>query len=160
MFEKVFTILQYRPCVHEYVYKNEMFFLPMMQSLVQEKRVEVLEKHSIVKSQEQESLYALQWRQLYHDINGTFPSLSPDSDVFSFRESGKNLGEIHSLLSAKILGIPYFCSNDHGSKYLAKRLSTSKRTVTILTLHDVVEQEKVKLLLSNTQRRGLLSLHK
>ena len=59
--------------------------------------------------------------------------------ITEYRSAGSSLGEIHLSLAAKELGIPLICSDDRGTKKLARMMSDESFTLEVYTLGETLQ---------------------
>lgn len=161
-FKSVFICLDLHPCLHEYVYKEELFNIDSVQDLVNENFIQVISIEDLASSIGAKKLYVILFKDYYKYMNEQ--EWIDKDDVFSKRYAGKNMGEIHSLILALYLKIPCFFSNDKGAKTLAKNKINSqsfeievKNVEQVFYDIDAIENNEVEL---KEKRRILKSIKK
>lgn len=123
-FKNVFVCLDLHPCLHEYVYNEELFNIDSVRDLVNENFIQVISIKDLTSSIDDRKLYVILFKDYYKYMNEQ--EWIDKDDVFSKRYARKNMGEIHSLILALYLKIPCFFSNDKGAKTLAKNKINSQ----------------------------------
>ena len=64
----------------------------------------------------------------------------PDGeDIYTYECPDESLGEIRFIFMVKILGYPYFMSNDGNARRLAEKNSTSKRRIITWSIYETLQ---------------------
>ena len=150
-FKSIFEILNISPAIHTYVFNNELFSNNSIKVLVNENYIKILNYNDFL----EDDIDKISYQQYFHDYylfmnNERLGNL----DIFTYRISGYNLGEIHSLITAHICKIPVFMSKDKGAKELAdNRINSTAFQIIVKNIEEVFNEcEKISTLNSTIKR--------
>lgn len=138
VFKTIFEELGVVPCTHRWVASNEMIS-SHLRKLVSDGHVKIIEWTDIIHSKGEEKLYESNFCGLYERKEHKTLELN-NCPITEYRSAGSSLGEIHLSLAAKELGIPLICSDDGGTKKLAKMMSDDSFTLKVHTLGEVLQK--------------------
>lgn len=132
----IFNSLNKIPFIHTYVFENELLINEAIKDLVNEKYIVIKEYADVVTSCYAKKQYVDEFIDLYFFLN--FEEIVSDFNVITTHKSGKNMGEIHSLIFAHYLNIPVFMSNDKGARELTKsKINNSSFSIEVKDVCDV-----------------------
>lgn len=109
--------------MHPWVYDREIknIFTPVQQYV--DKHIQVYEYNTFIKDDDDEYLYAVTFKSLYEAMNNKPIPIDP-LHFRTYKHSGENLGEIHSIILSMLMEIPILLSDDHKAKEVAvKRIN-------------------------------------
>ena len=135
-FEALIKDLNIQPIVHEYVYKEELFSNNCAKKMLECGLLKE-EKFDDFINEKNKNEYIRYFETFYKYANG-MDIVYKKNNYKTYRKSGENLGEIHSLCLALIKVYPMFLSDDSG----AKRLNASiekKSKIMIKNIYEVYE---------------------
>lgn len=135
-FKSIFISLDLKPILHKFLYEQELLTNELVKDLVKDNFIRLISYDDFIKN---ERLFFVEFRDFYKSMNGVAFSES-DESIFDFCQAHKNLGEIHTVLMAKELKIPCFFSNDHGAKFLARKINTAAYTLEVFNLIEVFKK--------------------
>lgn len=150
-FKSIFEILNINPAIHIYVFDNELFHNNSIKTLVSENYIKILNYSDFLI----DDVDTVSYQQYFHDYYFFMNSEKLGNlDIFTYRKSGYNLGEIHSLITAQICKIPVFMSNDKGAKELAyNRINSTAFQIIVKNIEEVFNEcEKISKLNSTIKR--------
>lgn len=134
--KSIFTALGRKPCLHTFVFNEEILTNVAIKELVKENFIEVIEYSSVLKEPWMETLYINTFVDYYEYMNSE--KIPNTMDSIKQHRAKKNMGEIHSLLFAQYLNIPIFMSNDNGARNLAiSKINTQSSTIIVKNVLEV-----------------------
>lgn len=150
-FKSIFEILIINPAIHIYVFDNELFHNNSIKALVNENYIKILNYNDFLK----DDVDRVSYQQSFYDYYLFMNNEKLDNlNIFTYRKSEYNLGEIHSLITAQICKIPVFISNDKGAKELAyNRINSTAFQIIVKNIEEVFDEcEKISKLNSTIKR--------
>jgi len=149
LFIRTMNELNIQPVVHYYVAEREMSVKNVIATeLLYSGYLKVYHKEDIVKSEDDEQLYASYFRKWYNYLNFDKPRLEKNVDVFELLRADHSLGEIHSTLMAYFLKLKMIMSDDSDAAALVKYAGLSE--IEVWNLVDVYSIIGVKTIKSIT----------
>lgn len=136
--QKIVDFYGFELVMHPWVYDREIKGLNTNVDTYVQKNVQVLEYVDFLES-EDEALYDIVFKDLYRCMNRD-ESVDESYRTFkTYNRAGKNLGEIHSVILAKFLGIPLLLSDDYNAKEIAaKRINTDTFQLDVKKSFDIM----------------------
>ena len=138
LFRRVFKALGLIPVVHPYVAEFELMFNHVAQELIAEGTLIVIPYTVFLPNDDyKKDLYVHNFRDIHeiiraenvlHRYGSAIPEISSTDNIFS-RHGKSSFGEVHSMLMAAELGIPFFYSNDRDARTAANRYSRGRLVV-------------------------------
>ena len=136
VFQKIMDDLNIQPVMHEYVARKEIKTIPEIQDLIQEGKIIVLNDTDYITDENRED-YEEYFKQAYEIMNHyEFPD---GEDIYTYECPDESLGEIRYIFMVKILGYPYFMSDDGNARRLAEKNSTSKRRIITWSIYETLQ---------------------
>lgn len=144
-FLKLMQELDYEPVMHEYVYKEELHEHSLVKKLVSDGKLIVFSYNTLTVEKTDKKDYENLFYMAYLEMNGT--KFISNRTINDYHHEKENLGEIHSVILAKILGYDLMMSNDGGAKtFVHTKLNTSKNRIRVIN----IEETFTELLSPNT----------
>jgi len=136
LFLNVLDELHMNPVMHEFVIGTELKDNKYLRYLLDGKMISVVYYRDYLSNDIDRAEYEKYFIAAYERVNRfEFPE---GNDIYEYAESGESLGEIRSLYMAKKMGYQYFMSDDADARLLAKTFFSSKRSVEVKSLFDVL----------------------
>jgi hypothetical protein len=137
LFCKIMGVMEVSPVLHEYVQKQELFANSVMKLLVDGGNIKVYCYDDFLNTKEEREKYEKDFYWGYQKLN--YEHLPKDVDVFTYRKAHANMGELHSALLAKKLGIGLMMSDDRGARdFVEHKLNSRKNKIMVYNSYDVV----------------------
>lgn len=136
LFAQMMRDLGYRPVMHEYVAKEELWgkYIPLVERL----GIEIVTYDDFLgeDSREREQ-YEMMFQDLYKIFTGrNFPA---SEDVYDYHRKGESLGEIRTALMAVWKNIDMFLSDDGAAKTnIRAHLYSSRHKIEVYSIYDVL----------------------
>lgn len=141
-FKSIFDILNKKPTVHTYIFNHELLDNEQIKYLVKDENfIQLIKYDDFLVSDFDKLYYESTFKDFYAYINGEDLK---NFNIFIDHKAMKNIGEIHSLITAQYLNIPLFMSNDNGAKELAQsKINTSMFKIDVKNAKEVIEYCKI-----------------
>ena len=137
--QKIVDFYGYELVMHPWVYEREIKGIYTKTETYVKNNVKVLEYSDFLATGDDEDLYEITFLDLYRSMNH---NESVDGSYQSFKTynmANKNLGEIHSVILAKYMGIPILLSDDYNAKEIAaKRISADSFQLEVKKSFDIM----------------------
>lgn len=131
IFKTFFDDFQKAPQVNQFVYDCEVLLnKPFVDGRINDNSLNLIEYKDYI-SPMNEKIYIENFKQMYNVLNQE----TIDDKIFD-KCSGKNKGEIHSVLCAFYLGIAFFLSNDNHSELLKKHFDSARNSLQVYKVFD------------------------
>lgn len=117
-FLKLMEELMLEPVMHEFVYKQELHEHSLVKQLVKDQKLTVLYYENLMMDSKNCAEYERLFLYAYHEMNGV--PYNRQNPIKEYRHGKENLGEIHSLILARLMNYDILMSNDGGAKTLAE----------------------------------------
>lgn len=163
LMQKIVDFYGYELAMHPWVYEREIKGISTAADAYVQKNVKVLEYSEFLATEDDEALYEIYFLDLHRSMNRRE---SVDGSYRSFKtynKSGKNLGEIHSVILARFSGIPLLLSDDYNAKEIAaKRINADGYLLDVKKSFDIMcEMVKAdKSILSYDDALAVIRNHK
>lgn len=145
LFKRTMRELNVTPVINFYVAQHEVMENSKCKELINEGYIQVIQPRDFLDMENTES-YCETIKSWYRQYNGE--RVPVEADMLKFHSGGKSLGEMHSLLMAAYMNLPFFLSDDGDAKEIAEdKIESSKTTIKVLNLIDVyieIGQKKTK----------------
>ena len=127
--------LGYMPVLHEFVYKHELHEDPFIKNLIDRKLLMVL-NYSLFKNDKRFiSEYERLFKMAFYEMNGT--KFDDNKKFTDYHHEKQNLGEIHSVVLARLQNMDIFMSNDKGAKFFVEnKLNTAKNKISVVDIEE------------------------
>lgn len=138
LFSQVMQDLDIYPVMHRFVADTELKSNIHLPLLIKNNLIQVIDYKDYLLTETDREDYDEYFRDAYEKLN-RFP-FSQNENIYEYAYPGENLGEIRSLYLAVKNQYPYFMSNDHGARFLAKTFFSQKHTINVKSLYEVLVQ--------------------
>lgn len=152
-FKKVLVDLDYKPIVHPYIAENELDVFPYFHKLVEDGFVRKAEYSEFVEDEDDRDLYEQYFFELhdemrkYLEIKGAKKQLEKlkvpkGQTVFTYRQAGMSLGDVHMILMAFFMRLPIILSEDGDIEFLRsitkRKISSDSYSLDIYSVMDLI----------------------
>ena len=132
LFLKIMEALECAPIMHEYVYKEELHEHSFVKKLVQDGYLTIVDYDSLTSDEENKNEYIRLFKFAYYEMNY---KKFEGNNIKEYRHEKENLGEIHSVILAKILGYSLMMSNDGDARtFIETKVNTSKNSIKVVNI--------------------------
>lgn len=135
LFLRVMNDLNMEPVMHEFVANVELKGNKYLQQLLDKNMITIVTYGDYLKEADRAD-YEDYFYKAYERIN-CFDFVE-GCDIYEYKERDESLGEICSLYMARKMGYIYFMSDDADAKVIAKSFFSTKRSVRVQSLFDVL----------------------
>lgn len=140
LFMQIMHDLNMHPVMHRFVADTELKDNPYLLPLINNNQLTVIDYKAYLLDDKDQAEYDEYFRDAYERLNHfSFPN---EEDIYEYAQPRESLGEIRSLYMAMKSNYTYFMSDDGGSRLLAKNFFSSKHTINIKSLYEVLVQCK------------------
>ena len=137
--QKIVDFYGYELVMHPWVYGREIKGISTAIEKYVDKNVRILDYSDFLKTEEDEIIYEIVFISLYSEMNHGNTIDESYRSFKTFNKSGANLGEIHSVILAKFLGIPLLLSDDYNAKEIAaKRINADGYLLDVKKSFDIM----------------------
>lgn len=142
LFLRILNGLDMQPVMHEFVAETELHQNKYLKQVMQTGQIVVIRYGDYLQNDAEKEEYKEYFLEAFERINRyDFPQ---NEDIYQYSHRQESLGEIRSFYMALKMGCPYFMSDDGDSKTLARNFSSSRHTVDVASLYDVLIMCKKK----------------
>lgn len=129
--------LDIQPVIHGLLLDNELMGNVLITDMVNDGKIEIIKLEDIICDDLLRYDYKQIFLMLYKEMNGTDFN---GNDVFDYWISNRNLGEIHSAITASLTGMELMLSDDKAAKrIISTRLVTRRHPLIIKNILEVIE---------------------
>lgn len=133
LFIKIMEVLDYTPVMHEFVYRQELHEHSKVKNLIENSKLEIYNYDSLTSSKKEKKEYDRIFRYSYKELNGK--EFDNSKSVKEYHHEKENLGEIHSVIMAKLNGYDLMMSNDGPAKFfIENKLNSSKNQIHVVNI--------------------------
>lgn len=136
-FKKVLMDLEYKPVVHPYIAEKELDVFPYFNKLVEEGFIRKVEYTEFIEDEDDKDLYEQYFPELYEEMREYLAIKEPKKQIeklkipkgqtiYTYRQSGMSLGDVHMILMAFFMKLPIILSEDGDIEFLR---SVAKRKI-------------------------------
>ncbi|MGN0161354.1 MAG: hypothetical protein ACI4AQ_08210 [Lachnospiraceae bacterium] len=137
VFLEIIKELDVTPVMHQFVYEEELHKESFVKKLVDEGHIEILYYNDFLDTPEREKEYERLVRFAYVTMNGK--ALDVKHNIRKYHHEKENLGEIHSVSMARLMGYDLFMSNDGGARnFVENRLNSRKHHIKVMNVEDTL----------------------
>lgn len=136
--ECITKFFDYKLVMHPWVYEREIKNLFRDVQEYVDKNVEVLKYEHFLQNDDDHLIYDKYFKELYEEMNRKSLELGNQTSI-TYKKSGENLGEIHSVILSLFTDIPLLLSDDYNAKEIAaKRINSTGYTLEVKKSFDVI----------------------
>ena len=152
-FKKILDDLNFCPVVHPYIAKNELDVFYYFQTLVEEKYIKVIDYDVFLPDEEDREYYETRFVEIHDEIRTHLEAaggkkqlkklvLPQGQTVFTYRNAGMSLGDVHMILMAFFLQIPVILTEDSDIELLRaitkRKMGSASYQLDIFNAIDVI----------------------
>lgn len=135
VFLHIIKILDYKPVMHGFVYKEELHEHSFVKNMVDKGIITIYDIASLTKSIEDKNEYERLFLFAYQELNGY--SFSTSQRIEGYHHEKENLGEIHSVILARLMKYDLFMSNDGGAKnFIINKLNNKRNYINVINIEE------------------------
>jgi len=136
--EKIIELNNFEFVMHPWVYEREIKNLDTQVECFVNRRVEVLEYNDFLKDEDDGKLYQIYFEEIFYHMNHRYVNWG-SRNFYTYRASGENLGEIHSVIMSLFAEIPLLLSDDYNAKEVAaKRINAHGHALNVKKSFDIL----------------------
>lgn len=140
LFMQIMHDLNMHPVMHRFVADTELKSSLYLPKLKKNRQLTVIDYEDYLLGDKDREEYEEYFRDAYEKLN--LLSFPDKEDIYDYAQPQESLGEIRSLYMAMKSNYTYFMSDDGGSRLLAKKFFSSKHTIQIKSLYEILVQCK------------------